>query len=59
METTEGKGAKDVDLALLTEQGHSYDLHLKVGTIGMFAVTWDTPSLPQLLLEEPQLRSRP
>jgi hypothetical protein len=56
-ETKEGKGAKDVDLALLTEQGHSFDVHLKVGAVGMFAVTWETPTVPSLLLEDPTLRS--
>jgi hypothetical protein len=59
LEAKEGKGAKDVDLALLTEQGHSYDVHLKVGSMGMFAVTWDTPTVPQLLLDDQSLRSKP
>jgi type IV secretory pathway VirB9-like protein len=55
----EGKGAKDVDVALLTEQGHSYDIHLKVGTVCMFGVTWDTPSVPQIVQDEAPLRSTP
>jgi hypothetical protein len=53
------KGPKEVDLALLTEQGHSFDLHLKVGPIGMVGVTWDSTAVPQVLLEDPTLRRAP
>lgn len=59
LEVKEGKGAKDVDLALLTEQGHSYDVHLRVGSTGMFSVTWSNPTVPQLLADDPPLRSHP
>ncbi len=59
LEAKEGKGAKDVDLALLTEQGHSYDVHLKVGSTGMFSVTWSNPTVPQLLVDDQPLRSHP
>ena len=50
--------AKDVDVALLTEQGHSFDVHLKVGTVGMFAVTWENPSVPLLLQDADQQRGQ-
>jgi hypothetical protein len=53
------KGAKDVDIALLTEQGHSFDVHLKVGTVGMFAVTWGAATLPQVIQEDTPLRTQP
>ena len=49
--------AKDIDVALLTEQGHSFDVHLKVGNLAMFAVTWGAATVPQIILDDALLRS--
>ena len=57
MRPLEGKGARDIDVALLTEQGHSFDVHLRVGNLAMFAVTWGAATIPQVLLDDTPLRS--
>ena len=50
------KGATNVDLALLTEEGRSFDVSLIVGTFGMFRVTWNPPAVPQPVLDELPVR---
>jgi hypothetical protein len=53
------KGAKDTDIALLTEEGTSFDVTLVVGSVGMFAATWNTPAVPQIVPEDAVPRSQP
>jgi Conjugal transfer protein len=37
----------NMDISLLTEAGHSFDIQLRVGAQGMFGVTWETPAITQ------------
>jgi hypothetical protein len=46
------KPATSVDVALVSESGRSYDLHLIVGKVGMVGVTWAIAPIPQLQTED-------
>jgi hypothetical protein len=47
------KPVVSVDVALVSESGRSYDLHLIVGKVGMVAVTWAIAPIPNIQVEEP------
>lgn len=46
----------EVDVAILTKSGHSFDVHLVSGKIGMFAVTFEVPPLVRIEPESPLQR---
>lgn len=46
------KPVASVDVALVSESGRSYDLHLIVGKVGMVGVTWAIAPIVQMQIEE-------
>jgi len=42
----------NIELSLLTESGHSFDIQLIVAPVGMFAVTWEVSPVVQAPQEE-------
>lgn len=49
---------REVDVALTSTSGRSYNLHLIIGQVGMIGVTWELTHVPHLALEEPGMLPR-
>jgi type IV secretory pathway VirB9-like protein len=49
----------DADIALVCETGRSFNVHLVVGKVGMFGVTWEIPPVGEIYVDESPIAGRP